>query len=87
MLCSFYIGDFTNIFAWLFLHKEDEKLFWLMTFGTWQINFANFTVHIGQISSMQNVGEIEWQIFCHMLCARNFCLGAQRLVKLKSTFS
>jgi len=30
-----------------------------MAFGGRQINLANFTMYIGQISSAQNVGEIE----------------------------
>jgi hypothetical protein len=30
-----------------------------MGFGERQITLANFTFHIGQISSAQNVGEIE----------------------------
>jgi len=53
-----------------------------MTFGERRINLVNFTVHIGQISSAQNVGEIEWQFFSQTLCAGNILLGAQRLVKL-----
>jgi len=43
---------------------------------------ANFTVHIGQISFAQNVGEIEQQIIHQTLYASDFLLGTQRLVKL-----
>jgi len=59
-----------------------RSLVWQMVFGKWQIYLANFTIHIGYISSAQNVGEIERQIFCRMLCVCDFLLGAQRLVKL-----
>jgi len=43
-----------------------------------RINLANFTIHIGQISLAQNVDEIVWRNF---VCARDFLLGAQMLVK------
>jgi len=36
-----------------------------MAFGKWLINLTNFTLHIGQISLAQNVGEIEQQSFCN----------------------
>jgi len=39
-----------------------------MEFGEQQINLAIFTIHTRQISMAQNVGEIEWQIFCQTLC-------------------
>jgi hypothetical protein len=34
-----------------------------MTFSEFQINLANFAMHIGQISLAQNVGKIKLQIF------------------------
>jgi len=40
-----------------------------MVFGQRRINLANLTLHIGQISSAQNVGEIEWRIFRQTLSA------------------
>jgi len=53
-----------------------------MAFVKQGINLANLTIDIGQISSTQNVGEIERQIFQRTMCAGNFLLGAQMLVKL-----
>jgi len=50
-----------------------------MAIGKWQINLANFTIHSGQISSAQNIGEIERRIFHQK---SDFLLGTQRLVKL-----
>jgi len=35
-------------------------------------------------SSRQNVGEIEWRIFCQTLCSGNFLLCTQSLVKMTS---
>jgi len=58
-----------------------KSFFWQMAFGELQINLANFTIHIGQISSAQNVGEIEWQFFCQSMCGSNYLLGAQSLGK------
>jgi len=46
---------------------------WGMAFIEQQINLGNLTLHVGQISTAQNVGEIEHQFLL---------LGAQRLVKL-----
>jgi len=43
--------------------EQDEKLFWQISFGGQRINLENFTLHIGQISSVKNVGEIEQCIF------------------------
>jgi hypothetical protein len=64
-------GQFHQHMPAAFSREQDEKLF-----------LANFTLHIGQISSAQNVGEIDWQIFRQTLYTGNFLLGAQRLVKL-----
>jgi len=46
-----------------------------MAFSEWQIDLVNFTIHIGQISLAQNVGEIEQQFFCQKLCSGHFLLG------------
>ncbi len=56
-----------------FSSEQDEKLFWQMAFGDQRINLVNFTEHVGKISS--------WQFFHKTLCAGDFLLGAQRLVK------
>jgi len=74
-------GQFHQHIGTTFLHKQDEKLFWQMAFGNGLIILLNFTIQSVQISSAQNVGEIEWQIVCQMLCAGYFLLGSQRLVK------
>jgi hypothetical protein len=74
-------GQFHQHIGTTFLHKQDEKLFWQMAFGNWLIILLNFTIQSVQISSAQNVGEIEWQIVWQMLCAGYFLLGFQRLVK------
>jgi len=51
--------NFTNKFARLFYAKKMRSSFWRMSFGKRLINLANFTLHIGQISLAQDVGEIE----------------------------
>jgi hypothetical protein len=51
----------------IFSRKQDEELFWQMAFGDERsINLANFTIHIRQISSQQNVGEIDLWSFNYM---------------------
>jgi hypothetical protein len=74
-----------HIFA-AFLRKQDVKLF--LANGVQRINgqlIWQISPHISgkfQWSSLrQSVGEIKWQIFCLMMCAGNFLLGAQGLVK------
>jgi len=54
---------------------------WQMVFSKWRINLANFTLHIGQISSVQNVVEIKQRLFCQTMCTGNLLFGAQWLVK------
>jgi len=47
-----------------------------MAFSEFQINLANFAMHIGQISLAQNVGKIKLQIFFAQRCApETFCLA------------
>jgi len=46
---------------------------WQMANSVWRISAHKFGLHF--------VGEIEWQIFSQTLCAGNFLLGVQRLVK------
>jgi len=49
-----------------------------MAFGEWRINLANFTIHIGQISSAQNVGEIDQAKFLpKALCLWLFAWGTK----------
>jgi len=59
--------NFTHIIAWLFRANKMRSLFWRIVFGKWQINLANYTIHNGQISSEQNVGEIKQRIFRQIL--------------------
>jgi len=58
-------GQFHQHILEAFSHEQDEELF--LANGIRRINLVNFTLHIGQISLAQNVGEIEWQFFCQIL--------------------
>jgi len=64
------------------LHEQDEKLF--LANGAWQTahRFGEFSRDFSLKFGESIVGEIELQIFLRTLCAGNFLLGAQRLVKL-----
>ncbi len=69
-----------------FLHAQDEKLFFGAQIGqlansVWQ-NLAIKLAKFSTVSKVKNVGETEWRIFCQTLCAGDFSLGEQSLVKL-----
>jgi len=63
------------------LREQEDRLFRQMEFGKWQINLANFTLRIGQISMAQNVGKMKGEFFPNTVHCL-FLLDTQRLVKM-----